>query len=113
MTAGDKVKTYFRRRRSSRLAPPSAAKASVVGEFLGMLRSAAIDCTPSGTGASCYAPPKSMPFEPDIRKDAARRVAQVVKKGRKKYVVLDGDVSTLYDYDAYKERGETLKVEAA
>ena len=95
----------------------ATTKARVIGEFLGMLRSAAIDCTNKGADAShsasqsaCYVPPKALTFEPNIKRDASRRVAQVVVKGKKKYVILDGDVNTLYDYAAYKERGEAVVI---
>ena len=79
------------------------AKARVTDDFLTMMRQAAVDCT-----AACYAAPKSLPPEPDVRKDAARHVAQVVRKGGKKYVAIDGDTATLYDYLRYTEKGEMV-----
>jgi len=84
----------------------AAAKARVIDAFLGMMRQAAIDC--DAARERCVAP--TLPPEPDLRKDAARHVAQVVRKNGKKYVVVDGDVSTFYDYARYVEKGELEKI---
>ena len=86
----------------------AAAKARVIDDFLAMLRQAAVDC--DAARERCYAPPKALGHEPDLRKDAARHVAQVVRKGGKKYVALDGDTNALFDYKRYTESGELVKV---
>ena len=78
------------------LAESAARKTKVIDEFLGMLRSSAMDCKNKVGQPLCYVRPAQLPPEPDLEKDAARpHVKQVVLVDGKKHVVTDGDLSTI------------------
>lgn len=111
-------------------------KEEIVQKFMGLLKSAAIDCLsnspdnklthPSQGGLQCYAfpvnvDPASPAFLPEIAEDENRRYdpnqierrrkvkGRVVSRSGKKYILVDG-MSGMYDYTAYKDAGVLVPV---